>query len=162
MHTSTPISAQSGDSGALVALKTAVFSVLAFSVIPVLRHFSLLPFPIPEVVEAVVRIVAVVWIVRTVAKAEKRKNPVSDLPPNAFVSSIFFYGITLAFLYVMDIGVIIAELFFRKWEMTGTMAFLLGVPDFSTAAIVKAFFFSHFPYVAYYLSVRYEWETTFR
>lgn len=46
-----------------------------------------------------------------VIRGEKKRYPNQNLSDEAFMSTAFFYGITLASLYAIQIGVIAAEMF---------------------------------------------------
>lgn len=101
------------------------------------------------------RILAVILVSGLVVRSERKKNPTQDLASEAFMSTAFFYGITLASVYAIQIGVIAAELFGGGgMTFNEEVRFVLGIHDFSTQGIVTAFILSHLPYLAYYGIVR--------
>lgn len=88
-------------------------------------------------------------------RSERKRNPNQDLASEAFMSTAFFYGITLASVYAIQIGVIAAELFGGGgMTFNEEIRFVLGIHDFSTKGIVITFILSHLPYLAYYGIVR--------
>ncbi len=143
------------DLSAAVAGKSAFRVAAAFFAFFLLQKFGDVAVSIPPLLEALFRSLAVFFIVRSVVTAYRKTHPNSTVSDSAFMSTVFFYGMTLAILYAVQIGVIVAELL-GNGEMTflEEVKFVLGIRDFSTGAIVSAFVYSHIPYLAYYLTVR--------
>ena len=86
------------------------------------------------------------------SRKECKKHPNQNLSTDAFLSAVFFYGITLATLYAIQIGVIGFELMGKgNMTLSEEIKFILGIRDFSAKGIVTAFLLSHLPYLAYYV-----------
>ena len=92
-------------------MKTAFRVAIIFLSFYLLQRFADFGTTIPPSIEAVFRILAVVLVSGLVIRAEKKKYPNQNLSDEAFMSTAFFYGITLASLYAIQIGVIAAEMF---------------------------------------------------
>lgn len=94
-----------------VAMKTAFRVAIIFLSFYLLQRFADFGTTVPPSIEAVFRILSVVLVSGLVIRSEKKKYPNQNLSDEAFMSTAFFYGITLASLYAIQIGVIAAELF---------------------------------------------------
>lgn len=93
-----------------VAMKTAFRVAAIFLAFYLLQRFADFGSTVPPTIEAVLRTVAVVLVARSVAKREMKAHPSQDLSSDAFLSAVFFYGITLATVYAIQIGVLTFEI----------------------------------------------------
>lgn len=138
-----------------VAMKTALRVAVVFLSLYLLQRFADFATHVPPTLEAILRVFAVIAIARSVSRSERRRFPYQDLSRDAFLSTAFFYGITLATVYAIQIGVMAFELLGDGTMTVGEeIRFVLGIQDFSSKGIVMAFVLSHLPYFAYYWVVR--------
>lgn len=93
-----------------VAMKTAFRVAAIFLVFYLLQRFADFASAVPPTIEATLRTMAVVLVSWGVAKREMKAHPNQDLSSDAFLSAVFFYGITLATVYAIQIGVLVFEI----------------------------------------------------
>ena len=86
-----------------------------------------------------------------IAEAKLIKNP-EAIP---FLSTIFFYGITLLLVYLGQMGYVIFHIIFiPATSFLSQIEFLLGISSFSGVAIVTAFLAGHIPYIVYFFALK--------
>ena len=85
------------------------------------------------------------------AEARLLKNP-EAIP---FLSTIFFYGITLLLVYLGQMGYVIFHIIFvPATSLMSQIEFFLGISSFSGVAIVTAFLAGHIPYIVYFFALK--------
>jgi hypothetical protein len=150
MSQTDAVISEGSDATASVAVKVALICSATAFALDLSDRFGALPFRIGPISEAVFRVALVLAAVRFVTK----KGNVSGLADSAGLSTIFFYGTSVIFTYAAKIVTIVFELFSLRGNASDAMAFVVGVPDFSTVSLVNTAIFAAFPYLAYYFAVR--------
>jgi hypothetical protein len=131
------------------AFIVAIF-FLGISLLP--TSFASIRGPIEIFAKSLSVVVALVIMHSRIEEAQHIPNR-SNIP---FLSTFFFYGITLLLVYLGQIGYVIFHLLYvKEARFLAEMQFLLGVDSFTSGAILSAFFAGHIPFLVYYFFLKF-------
>lgn len=150
-----------------IALSAAVYASVAllfYTIVVNSIHFFRVWVWTEIAIKSCIVVVAVLLSRAKVKEALTLWNP-SSVP---FLSTFFFYGITLFLLYLGQICYIAFQIFFAvKIDLMNELRFLFWLSEFSVSGIIAAFLAGHVPYMAYFLflkgyigSLRSRWVVT--
>jgi hypothetical protein len=138
-----------------IAVKTSIFVSVSFFIIWLIQ-FYLPRLPFDAFIELVLRVFLVIfWLVisKWVLIHVKGVSNVSGIP---FLSTVFFYGMTLLMVTVLQLGLIIFHLIFSDvFSFIEELRMLFGIRSFSVNAIFYTFIIGHIPYIVYFFYLRF-------
>jgi hypothetical protein len=137
-----------------IATSAAFYTAVFFVAISVLATF-LAPWFYENFFEVASRIVAIILALmlsqKRTAEVRLLKNP--EAVP--FLSTIFFYGITLLLVYLGQMWYVIFNIIFvPATSLISQIEFILGISSFAGVDIVSAFLAGHIPYIVYFFALK--------
>jgi uncharacterized membrane protein YqjE len=137
-----------------IATRAAIYVAIFFVTISIAVTYMSPGFyaSLFEIVGRVVAIIVALTLAHPrIVEAKDLQNP--EAVP--FLSTIFFYGITLLLVYLGQMGYVLFHLIAAPASsIIDQIEFLLGISSFSGMAIVTAFLSAHIPYVVYFLILK--------
>lgn len=139
-----------------IATAAAMFSVtgfLAYSIlVDSLHYFSVPPF-CEVLIKSIIVVLAIVFVDGRVRESQTVQNS-SQIP---FLSTVFFYGLSLLCIYVGQIVFICFHLFLASHvNFMSEMRFLMGVGEMSVSGILGGILAGHVPYLVYFFFLKFQ------
>lgn len=139
-----------------IATATAAFSVVGFLTYTILvdslHVFSVLPFG-EIIIKSLIVVISLIFANPRVRESFALQN-YSQIP---FLSTVFFYCVSLLILYVGQILFVVFHLFVSTGvSLLSELKFILGISDFSVFGIMNSLLAGHVPYLVYFFFLKYQ------
>lgn len=138
-----------------IAVRSSLFVATSFFILWLIQfYFS--RFPFDTIFELLLRIFLVIfWLLisKGVLAYTKDISNTSGIP---FLSTVFFYGMTLLVMTILQLGLIIFHIAFSDaFSLMEEIRMLFWVHDFSINSLFSSLILGHVPYIIYFFYLRF-------
>ncbi len=139
-----------------IALSAAVYSVIVFFaysiVVDNLKLFSVAPF-----FDVLIKCLIVVASLKLSHCRVQESFSVQNWSQIPFLSTVFFYCVTLLSLYVAQILFVVFHIFVStEVSLMNELKFILWINSFSVSGILSGILAGHIPYLMYFFFLKYQ------